>query len=67
VYLRSFFLSIGYMIGVVRAITAPTMHEHMQQWTQEQQHVRKNAKQVRGMLGNQEEGGYSQKGNQGQS
>jgi Cys-tRNA synthase (O-phospho-L-seryl-tRNA:Cys-tRNA synthase) len=55
------------MIDVVRMITVPTVHKKVQQWTQEQQHVRKNAKQVRGVFGNQEEGSDGQKGNQCQS
>jgi len=50
------------MIGMVRVITVSTVHKKVQQWAQEQQHIRKNAKQVRGVFGNQEESSDSQEG-----
>jgi len=53
------------MTSVVRVITVSTVHKHMQQWTQEQQYVRKKTEDMRSMFRNQKEGGNNQKGNHG--
>ncbi len=53
------------MVSAARVLAAPAVNEEVQQWAnQQQQEQGQNAEQVRPMLGEQEEAGDRQKGQQ---